>query len=588
MKAPLKILKAFFDWSFFALLSAILLFALLVVITNFQRLTDGIGYLAVLVTVCGIIALGFLLTRYLWRRHGGRQTFIIFGGFAVAVTFFYAEEDLRGWYAWQTFKHQVEAAGEKLDFASVVPPAVPDDQNFAMAPIVASSYAATLDTNGHLISPQLTNVVSRLDMTIYRDSDWERQPTNGYWPKGTFTSLKEWQMYFSSPPTNSLTNEFPVPQKPQSAAADVLFGLSKYDSDIEELRQASRLPQSRFPINYDTKLPFDELLPHLSSLKRCSQTLQLRALAELELGQTDKALDDIKLAMRLIDSTRSEPFLISHLVRVAQFSITLQPVYEGLAKHKWSAPQLVELETGLAKLNWLEDCQLAMRGERNLSLATIDYLRRTRSNDEFFEMFDIFGAFPMVNKEEEHGAIEWNLLLSSTYYRLSPTGWFWMNKALIGKLYQQWYLLVCDPEKHLAYASISNQAEQRIDVELFPRRPSNMLAAMILGSLTAGERKFAFAQCSADMAMIACALERYRLANGTYPDSLEKVCPQFLGEIPHDVINGQPLKYQRTDDGRFLLYSVGWNEIDDGGKVGFNQSGRYDIKTGDWVWEYPK
>jgi hypothetical protein len=65
--------------------------------------------------------------------------------FAVAVTFFYAEEDLRGWYAWQTFNQQAEAAGEKLDYASVVPPAVPDDQNFAMAAIVTSSYAANLD-----------------------------------------------------------------------------------------------------------------------------------------------------------------------------------------------------------------------------------------------------------------------------------------------------------------------------------------------------------------------------------------------------------------------------------------------------------
>ena len=101
-------------------------------------------------------------------------------------------------------------------------------------------------------------------------------------------------------------------------------------------------------------------------------------------------------------------------------------------------------------------------------------------------------------------------------------------------------------------------------------------------------RKFAFAQCSADMAIIACAAERHRLANGTYPDSLQKLYPQFLAKIPHDLINGQPFKYHRTDDGRFLLYSVGWNEVDDGGKVGFNQSGRYDIKNGDWVWEYPK
>ena len=44
-------------------------------------------------------------------------------GLAVFVSLFYAEEDWRGWHAWQKFKREWEAKGEKFDFASVVPPA---------------------------------------------------------------------------------------------------------------------------------------------------------------------------------------------------------------------------------------------------------------------------------------------------------------------------------------------------------------------------------------------------------------------------------------------------------------------------------
>ena len=51
------------------------------------------------------------------------------------VVLFYAEEDLRGWHAWNKFKHQWEAMGEKFDAANAVPPRVPDDQNFAMSPV---------------------------------------------------------------------------------------------------------------------------------------------------------------------------------------------------------------------------------------------------------------------------------------------------------------------------------------------------------------------------------------------------------------------------------------------------------------------
>ncbi len=88
---------------------------------------------------------------------------------------------------------------------------------------------------------------------------------------------------------------------------------------------------------------------------------------------------------------------------------------------------------------------------------------------------------------------------------------------------------------------------------------------------------------------MACALERYRLAHGNYPETLDALAPQFIAAVPHDIINGQPLHYRRTEDGNFVLYSVGWNEIDDGGKIVFSKGGRVDTEKGDWVWrQYPQ
>jgi hypothetical protein len=89
------------------------------------------------------------------------------------------------------------------------------------------------------------------------------------------------------------------------------------------------------------------------------------------------------------------------------------------------------------------------------------------------------------------------------------------------------------------------------------------------------------------LARVAIGLERYRLAHGEYPESLDALAPQFFDKLPHDVINGQPLHYRRTSDGQFVLYSVGWNETDDGGVVGLHKDGRVDRDTGDWVWRYP-
>jgi hypothetical protein len=94
-------------------------------------------------------------------------------------------------------------------------------------------------------------------------------------------------------------------------------------------------------------------------------------------------------------------------------------------------------------------------------------------------------------------------------------------------------------------------------------------------------------QAAVDMARIACALERYRLAKGSYPEKLDALAPQFIEKIPHDVINGQLLQYHRMEDGRFRLYSIGWNGKDDGGVPDDSRQHFLSKSNGDWVWQYP-
>ena len=97
--------------------------------------------------------------------------------------------------------------------------------------------------------------------------------------------------------------------------------------------------------------------------------------------------------------------------------------------------------------------------------------------------------------------------------------------------------------------------------------------------------KTANAQTIVNQAIIACALERYRLANGNFPDKLEAMTPQFISPLPHDVINGEPFHYRRAEGNQFTLYSVGWN------LKGHDQSARkslFEGKEGDWMWEYPQ
>jgi hypothetical protein len=56
----------------------------------------------------------------------------------------------------------------------------------------------------------------------------------------------------------------------------------------------------------------------------------------------------------------------------------------------------------------------------------------------------------------------------------------------------------------------------------------------------------------------------FRARNGRWPDSVDKLAPEFLDEVPLDPWVGQPLRMRRFDDG-LVIYSVGQNETDDGG-----------------------
>jgi hypothetical protein len=110
-----------------------------------------------------------------------------------------------------------------------------------------------------------------------------------------------------------------------------------------------------------------------------------------------------------------------------------------------------------------------------------------------------------------------------------------------------------------------------------------LVASMLLPALENVPRRAATAQTSADQAILACALERYRLAKGQYPEDLQSLPPQFISELPKDVFTGASYKYRRAD-GSFVLHSVGWNEQDDGGTMG---KVLFDDRSGDWTWEYP-
>jgi len=500
-----------------------------------------------------------------WRTLG--RLLVGLAALATLIALVGTEENWRGKRAWEHYKRQLEARGEKLDWKDFVPPPVPDAQNFAMTPFLAPLFdfnpsprqpgqSLWRDTNGYNRIYALQH-----EMGVLAEAMPERNPDRAL---QKVTDLQRWALALSGQTNQAASAASPALTRVE-AAGEVLRGFEKFSPVVEELRSASRRPYARFNIHYDVDFAPAILLPQLACLKSAVMLLQVRTAAELALDRADQAWSDTELALYLAETVKDEPFLISKMVRVALVQAALKPVWEGLAEHKWSAAQLMEIEQRLGRIDLLADA--AMRGERALSLRTIDQLR-----DQGIIDADSFSQrLPRVV----------SLLLGGFYYQ---------NELSIARMYQELFVPVVDAAGERVYPSRAMANDAALAKALNGGfQPYNLYARMLLPAITQAEVKFAFGQTRVNEAIVACALERCRLAEGSFPESLAALTPRFVQKLPHDLITGAPLLYHRTPDGQFILYSVGWNEKDDGGTVVMHptKASTPDLTQGDWVWQYP-
>ncbi len=446
---------------------------------------------------------------------------------------FYWIENWRGKRAWEHFKRGWEPKGEHFDVASLVPKSVPPEQNFAMTPLLKPllDYTASpvrwLDPEGikradavaiNLTMPRPPS----LDSEVITNSPASPSPANAQpprlagWPGGQRTNLREWQAFYHG------NTNYPAPRQLGVPAADVLTELSRFDGELAELRSAAMRPFSVFPVHYEEDA--GALLKHLAVLKRLTQVATLRALALLELGRSEEALQDVELALRFADSIKDEPILISQLVRVSIVAMVLQPVQEGLADGRWNEAQIVTLQSLLASARILEGYALSVRGENSILIGQImDRFRASR-----YSLADL-GGFGHKNADR-------------LFTAAIPDGWFYQNQLRCSRLLLEDCLPAVDLPRRRVDPTAARHLKVRVEELERSASPYSFMARIFVSAYDVLPMKFACGEAGVQLAMIACGLERYHRARGEYPESLDALVPQFVSPLSCDIISGQSLK----------------------------------------------
>jgi hypothetical protein len=578
-------------------------------------------------------------TKWLFSWWVLRRGLFLLACLATLIALFYAEENWRGRRAWEKCRRELEAKGAVLDWTAYIPAPVPDEQNifkaakmtewfvrkswagalsgdppnsgtnkppFTLAPHQAVKGTSVLVAEVEVITPEAPLPLERADAVLRFETRTGRaeaakmlkqslgpcvEGATGYVlvarPPDQIHPLHLVVQADTAPPAKELgeflyanasylqiaphgSNRFHVWLKNSVySAADYLALSQPAVPDLDLLRKALERPCARMDGDYER--PFESPLPNFVRLRTVAQMLAQRAQCYLLQGQPEAAwheLAPVRDMCRLLDGkpTSDCPTLVAAMIDVAISGLYTSIIKDGLRLGAWREPELAAIQKQLTEVRLLSLVRASLNAERAATCRTFECYTR----GELKKLFS-FG-------DKQHNVLD--NLKDPTFLLITfaPRGWMYQNMCAGAPLGQRALEALDLPNNQVLPAKLEDIERELLAVHA-RRSPYRFLAAIAMPNFAKALQTMARNQTLANEAYIACGLERYRLARGQYLETLEGLVPQFADKIPDDLISGQPLKYRRTAEGGFLLYSVGWNEKNDGGVAGKT------ITEGDWVWE---
>ena len=455
--------------------------------------------------------------------------------------------NVRGHRAWESYAAEARQRGIKMSLQEFLPPAVPDAENFAAVPLFANLFS----------EDEAVRTAAAKALTL-PPFDGSARSSNG--GQARLVDLAGWQAAF--------VKSGDLPAASADPATDVLKAISqRCGPALAELAEAERRPHAVFPVKWE--MGFAAMLPHISMIQNAAGIHQLRMAAHLARKDSAAAYEEFGGLMNLYRALAIEPTLIAGLVRVSVLNFAAGGVWQGLVQGSWDTASLAKIQRDLGAFDLLSDCRYAMSTER------------AGMNDTFEKMSS--GQSPFGDAQSR-AALSQNsgeqvMLRAAPHFH----GWVTLNQLAINRYHDSFLSRIDETGARFHDTGPTDTALKAMQSSQL-KRYFYSLAALTIPVLGSVEKNYLYGHTSLQLTRLDCALERHRVDKGAYPETLAALLPKYFDALPHDVIDGQPLRYRRTDDGRFLLYSVGMNGTDDGGATGEKTSFRDHL---DWTWRWP-
>jgi tetratricopeptide (TPR) repeat protein len=338
--------------------------------------------------------------------------------------------------------------------------------------------------------------------------------------------------------------------------AESLLKKSRYAQALELLREAAKLDKCNFDLQWHKGFVME--LPHLAQIRSAVRLLRAEAFVQFQNGFPAEALSTCVVAIRLAGKLQYEPILISHLVQLACLGTTLEVLQAFMKAGDFTEEQYRELMNALYESDQTKSLENAFEGELCFGLDTF-----SRASAEVILLFETTDTAPSLRLLCIPVVCDVVLWFARPVLKLDKCEYISLMTKFLNAL----------PGGDVAVIeSLDREVQGELPFYCFITR---LLMPALLGCKTATMRKIA----DRDLGYLAMALRIYRLRTGAYPDSLYKLGPGIISEIPNDPFTDKLYIYEPSGTG-FKLYSVGENKVDDGGVPC-----RENPKKGDLVWE---
>lgn len=297
-------------------------------------------------------------------------------------------------------------------------------------------------------------------------------------------------------------------------------------------------------------------------LKDISRCLQWRAKINAAKDEYEMAFGDLLTCYSLGQQVRRNPVVLNHLLGIALEGGTARIIRQILDEYRIESNMLVNLQANLKENNLRESFVPALTGEK---LEVYDRIQQGFTDDgrgggHVYLGDYIAGARKSLSENFFKGITEIDFTWPLWAIFLHP------DKKECLEMTEQFFGL-CEEiaqknpgQVHAEGIDLEKKVTKMVrwNIPLMYTHPQSLRRAWELTYEIEGEIKGT---------LVVIAALRYEQDKGKWPPSLEElVRAGYIDEAPIDPYSTEPLVYELKDDG-FILYSVGMDFEDDGGKV---------------------